>query len=176
MKTAVFVYGSLLNPESAARTLGRPVEHYREVRLPGARFAWGSPQWVRFVGAEEKFIAYSANALLNASADDSLLGMLIEISPEEIGHLLVRENGYSLINITEQISFADVKRAYIFSDLRTDARMDGPVMATYRRRITDGVLAQGERFSRAYLEQIPAVARLIEGDFEFADAEHQLLV
>jgi hypothetical protein len=176
MKTAVFVYGSLLNPDSAARTLGRPVEHYREARLPGARFVWGSPQWVRLVGAEEKFIAYSANALLNASMDDSLLGMLIEVSPEEIGRLLVRENGYSLINITRQLSSADVKRAYIFSDLRADARMDGPVMAAYHRRITDGVLAQGESFSRAYLDQIPPVARLIDGDFEFADAEHQLLV
>lgn len=175
-KTLLFVYGSLLNPTSAANVLGREVQQYITAKLPRSRFVWGSPQKVRLIHEKEAFTAYSANILLHAEQDDHVTGMLIEVTVEELARLLIRENGYSLVNISQRLELQDVARAYVFADLRDQSSPGSPVMAQYWRRVMDGAAAQGMEFAKQFTAQIPVPDRLIEGEFEFSDIEHQRLV
>lgn len=97
--TYVFAYGSLLLPESASRTLDRPVlmEDYVPARVFGWRRTWalldrvrsssdGSEQRARFLDLERQDGACTAGALLR-------------ITPDELARLKLRERNYLLEDI-----------------------------------------------------------------------------
>ncbi|EKE17002.1 MAG: hypothetical protein ACD_10C00681G0003 [uncultured bacterium] len=174
-KTWLFVYGSLLNPQSAARVLGRPVESYTPYCLKQASLRWSSPQKVRLLNDNSVFVASSLNIDLNAAADRCAQGALLTVSTSEIANLLIRENGYSLINIEERIAAEYPGRAYVFADLRSNAR-ETVVMQAYLERVLEGASSQGESFETAYRRGLPVPKHIIEGNFEFFDAAHQRLV
>ncbi|PKO94453.1 MAG: hypothetical protein CVU16_02950 [Betaproteobacteria bacterium HGW-Betaproteobacteria-10] len=115
------------------------------------------------------------NIDLNAPEERCAHGALLEVSCSEIANLLIRENGYSLINIEERIAAEYPGRAYVFADLRHTAR-ETVVMQAYLERVLDGAISQGEAFEAAYRLSLPTPKQIIEGNFEFFDAAHQRLV
>lgn len=171
----LFVYGSLLNNQSAARVLGRPAGSYVPYCLRRASLLWSSPQKVRLLSDHSVFVASSLNIDLNAADDRCAQGALLEVSSNEIANLLIRENGYSLINIEERMAAEYPGRAYVFADLRSNAR-ETVVMQAYLERVLDGANSQGEAFETAYRQGLPAPKHIIEGNFEFFDTAHQRLV
>ena len=100
-RLGLFVYGSLVSPESATHTLGRPVEASAPLRLPGWRRRWST---MRDNHASEKTFARSDGSLpghvlgLNIEPCDDPAeapnGVLLELGEEELERLDVRELRY----------------------------------------------------------------------------------
>lgn len=171
----LFTYGSLLNPSSACRVLGRSVEVYFPRVLENAAVNWSSPQAVRLVASGDILIANSLNIRLADSDGKSAVGAVIRISKDEIGNLLLRENGYSLIDITHRMTLSAFERVFVFADLRPLVVTE-IVMTGYLQRVMDGVAAQGESFAANYRASLPTPSRLVDGEFVFLNETHQRLV
>ena len=107
-RVAVFGYASLASPESASRTLGRPVEFAAVARLHGWARGWtlGREQ-----AASEKTFARADGSIpsfclgLNVvPAVDALApnGVLIELTEAELDRLDLREVRYDRVEVTER--------------------------------------------------------------------------
>lgn len=108
-RLGLFAYGSLVSPESAALTLGRPVEASAPLRLPGWRRRWST---VRDNHAWEKTFARSSDGSLpghvlglNLEPSDDPAeapnGVLLELSEAELARLDVRELRYDRFALGE---------------------------------------------------------------------------
>lgn len=124
-RVALFAYGSLVSVASAARTLGRPVEHVAVARLPGWRRRWSQ---VRDNRATEKSFAHAETGAvplhclgLNLERDDAGVGpngVLLEVSEDELERLASREIRYDRIDVTETVATdmaADFARVVTFT-------------------------------------------------------------
>jgi cation transport regulator ChaC len=107
MRLAVFGYGSLVSPASAAQSLGRPVELAGLVRVEGWRRRWTT---YRNNHAVEKTFARPDGSIppyvigLNIEPDpacEGANGALIEITDDEVARLDLRELRYDRIDVTE---------------------------------------------------------------------------
>ena len=110
MRTAVFGYASLASPESASRTIGRPVEFAGVARLQGWRRVWtlGREQ-----AESEKTFARADGSIprfclgLNLEPDPDAPapnGVLIELTEAELDRLDVREIRYDRVDVTAAIA------------------------------------------------------------------------
>ncbi|HEY8778878.1 MAG TPA: gamma-glutamylcyclotransferase family protein [Solirubrobacterales bacterium] len=110
MSLAVFAYGSLVNPESFARTLGREPVEPLAARLSGWRRRWSLLR--DNLASEKKFARHPSGELprwvvgLNLERDEEAgeelapNGALIEISEAELERLDVRELRYNRVDVT----------------------------------------------------------------------------
>jgi cation transport regulator ChaC len=108
-RLAVFAYGSLVSPTSAAQTLGRPVEAVVPARLDGLARRWTLK---RDNLASEKTFARADGSLprfclgLNLEPDDSAAaanGALLEVSEAELDRLDLREMRYRRLEVTGMV-------------------------------------------------------------------------
>ena len=110
MSLAVFAYGSLVNPESFARTLGREPVEPLAARLSGWRRRWSLLR--DNLASEKTFARHPSGELprwvvgLNLERDEEAgeelapNGALIEISEAELERLDVRELRYNRVDVT----------------------------------------------------------------------------
>jgi len=110
MSLAVFAYGSLVNPESFARTLGREPVEPLAARLSGWRRRWSLLR--NNLASEKTFARHPSGELprwvvgLNLERDEEAgeelapNGALIEISEAELERLDVRELRYNRVDVT----------------------------------------------------------------------------
>ena len=112
-RLAVFGYASLVSAESAAQTLGRPVEFAGVARLAGWARGWtlGREQATSektFARLDGTVPAYSLG--LNIDRDESAAapnGVLIELSDAELERLDLREIRYLREDVTDAITVTD---------------------------------------------------------------------
>ncbi len=106
MTEYVFGYGSLLSPESAARTLGRPVIAGRSdiVLLDGYRRVWGYATAVRFHEDPPCTVTPAVFLDLRPEPAATCNGLLIAVSSDELALLDRRERGYSRLDVTGAIA------------------------------------------------------------------------
>lgn len=112
-RLGLFAYGSLVSPESAARTLGRTVEASAPLRLEGWRRRWST---MRDNHASEKTFARSDGSLpghvlgLNIEPCDDPAeapnGVLLELGEEELERLDERELRYERFALGEHVESA----------------------------------------------------------------------
>lgn len=117
MTLAVFGYGSLASPVSAAATLGRPVEPLAIARLQGWRRRWTV---CRDNNTSEKTFALPDGTVppcvvgLNLEPDPGCggaNGVLIEISEQEADRLDLRELRYRRVDVTADVLTPEGGRA-----------------------------------------------------------------
>jgi hypothetical protein len=116
MRLAVFGYGSLVNPQSLARTLGRDPGAPSPARLASWRRRWSV---MRDQQTSEKAFARADSGevprwviALNVEPDEADRdlapnGALIEVSAGELDRLDVREMRYDRVEVTGQILGGD---------------------------------------------------------------------
>ncbi len=106
-RLAVFGYASLVSPESAAQTLGRPVDGAIPARLEGWARGWtlGREQaksektFARPDGTVPRFcLGLNLDADADAPAPN---GVLIELTEEELDRLDIREIRYRRVDVTD---------------------------------------------------------------------------
>jgi hypothetical protein len=111
-RIAVFGYGSLADPASAARTLGRPVPPAPVVRLPGWQRRWSIAR--DNLAVEKTFARAEGGELppwilgLNLDPEEGgdgepPNGVLVEVSEAELERLDLREMRYDRMDVTGQI-------------------------------------------------------------------------
>lgn len=113
-RLALFAYGSLASPASAALTLGRPVDVAALARLDGWRRSWST---CRDNLASEKTFAPAGGGepypwclglnIERTENADGPNGALIEVSEAELDRLAVRELRYDRMEVTADIVAAD---------------------------------------------------------------------
>jgi hypothetical protein len=113
-RLGLFAYGSLVSPESAARTLGHPVEASAPLRLPGWRRSWST---MRDNHASEKTFARRSDGSLPGHVlglnlepcDDPAEapnGVLLELGDEDLERLDVRELRYDRFAVGDHVESA----------------------------------------------------------------------
>jgi hypothetical protein len=157
----MFAYGSLVSPESAARTLGRPVERPLPARLGGWRRRWSQ---FRDNNAVEKTFALREDG----SVPPYVLGLTIEPTDGEVeapngalvvvteGELLrldVREMRYDRIEVPAMARF---DRVFTYRAKRANRSPQPPpgavVIAAYLDQVEAAFAALGEDQLRLYRE------------------------
>ncbi len=115
-RTAVFAYGSLVDPASASRTLGRPVRRTLPARLPGWRRRWSTARDNR---RSEKTFARTGDGwlpdvVLTLNLEPVTLpppsrpagapnGALVEVTEDELQRLDQRELRYHRVDVTDAV-------------------------------------------------------------------------
>jgi cation transport regulator ChaC len=106
MTLLLFGYGSLINLESASRTLKRnlSMEEVHTGILKGYRRNW--TLWDDVVS--DRLGKQVKGVFLNLvpSEDSFLNGVMISISDEELKYFLLREKNYNYTDITERVTFS----------------------------------------------------------------------
>jgi len=173
----VFGYGSLVNVESASRTLRRSltVEELIPAYLLGYKRSWGVIDRVRSHKLEREI----SGVFLSIQPDQyaRTLGAIIKVNDDEMSRLLLRERSYdcheigalitpfeeSLPNLDKILTFvARENRRAIPGD------PDSFVLAKYQSIVDNGCIALGADFTRSFRDttQSPAFP-ILEGDYDF---------
>src|SRR3954454_4407971 len=107
-RTAVFAYGSLVDPASAGRTLGRELAAPLPARLEGWSRRWtllrdnlrSEKTFTIDPGGEVPPWVLGLNIEAHGSHEDGPNGALIELSAAELDRLDLREIRYDRIDVT----------------------------------------------------------------------------
>lgn len=181
-KIAILGYGSLINLESASRTLRRELtfNDAHKVFLINYQRTW--TYWAKTYSINlEKYVK---GVFLNIEflAGAKLNGIAFEISYEELEYLKSREKNYDCTDISSEIIFED-KNTYfdkvftfvgnptnILSDLDSDAF----IFTKYITIVNKGVQMFGNEFREIFEKTTGLMhSSLLEGDYLFSDSEQQ---
>ena len=168
-RIAVFAFGSLVDPVSAGRTLGREMPAPRPARLEGWERRWTLlrdnlrsektfaiepggevPPWVLGLNLESQ----------EHASDEGPNGALIELSEAELERLDLREIRYDRIDVSESIDGADgFDRVVSYTAKPSHHAPEPPpgavVLATYARAVEAAFAALGNGQLDAYLRTTP---------------------
>lgn len=167
---SIFVYGSLLNPTSAAQALMRPVDSAQlyDAKLIDYRLDWTS---VHPVFAEQQGRIVDA-AFLNVhpSVGAHVLGQLMQVSEEEFTRLSLREKGYTAKEVTCLNGSGSPELAWTFVDERPLPTAELVVLTAYIDKIKQGAAYVGPSFYEEYVASLPHPSLpLIQGPYIFVD-------
>ena len=176
-RTAVFAYGSLVDPASAGRTLGRELPAPQPARLCGWARRW---TLVRDNLRSEKTFAIDPGGEVppwvlglniephEGSDGDGPNGALIELSDAELRRLDLREIRYDRIDVTGSVAGAGgFDRVVSYTAKRSHHSPEPPdgavVFGTYVRAVEAAFAALGRGELDAYLDTTPTPpVRLVE--------------
>ena len=166
----LFVYGSLLNPDSAERALQRRPAPGQLVpaSLAGYRLAWNSIHRIATDACGEIDASF-----LNLVADPTATvpGCLLAIDDAEFARLCLREKGYTACRLTCLSATGESLAARVFIDERPLPAQLPPVPAGYLAKIEAGLALLPAAFAAAWRAALPAPPLpLIAGDYRFVDS------
>lgn len=113
MRIYIFAYGSLMCPESCARTLSKKVA-YIPAKLNGFERVYNALGTVYSINLDKKVPVRFAN--INKSLDNNCYGLLFEVCEEDLHKLAQRETGYDLVDVTSEISITYEKKLNLFNE------------------------------------------------------------
>jgi cation transport regulator ChaC len=166
---AVFAYGSLVSPVSAASTLGREVEASGPVRLRGWRRRWSQAR--DNLAAEKTFARGDDGSLprwclglnVEESPDDrGPNGVLLRLAPGELDRLDLREMRYDRVEVTDRIDEAVARGARVFTytakprQLATTPPEGAVVISSYVAAVEGAFAALGDAELALYHETTDA--------------------
>jgi len=164
-RLGLFAYGSLVSPESASETLGRPVEASAVARLGGWRRRWSTLRDNR--ECEKTFArrdngglpGYVLGLNLEPSGDEAEApnGVILELTEAELERLDVRELRYARFEVTRHLGQAcqlEAVFAYRAKPAHFAARPphDAIVIASYAAFVESAFQALGPGQGELYLE------------------------
>ena len=103
MKKYIFGYGSLINLESASRTLKRPLSKgdVKVANLKNYQRNW--LLWDTVFSSELSEEVRGIFLNVSYSEGEYLNGVLIELNDEELGYFKIREKNYNCVDVSENI-------------------------------------------------------------------------
>jgi hypothetical protein len=174
LREAVFAYGSLVDPESAGRTLGRAVQPVGPVALTGWRRRWSLCR--DNLRSEKSFAVEPGGEVppfvlgLDIARDEAAPapnGVLIELSEGELERLDRRELRYDRVEVTEDVEAAGFDRIWTYA-ARAEHRCAEPppgavILATYAETVERAFEALGPAQLSRYRETTePPPVRLVD--------------
>ncbi len=170
---AIFGYGSLINPRSIAKTLGRtvPGEALFVSRLHGYRRVWDVVDEVLDPQLSRKRAIF-LNLRRDAAA--SVVGVSFHVNADELVRLDVRERNYNRTDVTASLkpAFPGTVFTYIAKPEHLVADQEGWVLSAYEQIIDDGLAFWGPDFAKAFAETtLPHQFARFAGNYTFAKRE-----
>lgn len=154
----LFGYGSLFDPQSAAKTAGRSYERSElwPAWLSGYARSWDVFDRVRFEGDDAATPAVFLN--LRAEPAARCNGVLIPVEPGMWEAFDRRERSYRRVEVTDQITPCPPGRVFTYVGVApwTDPPGDAVVPARYEALVAEAVAAWGDRVSADYAETTEA--------------------
>lgn len=169
----LFVYGSLLNPDSAERALQRRPGpgQLAPATLPGYRLAWNSIHRIHTAATGD---IYASFLNLIATPGETAPGCLLDINDAEFARLCLREKGYIAHHLNCHDTAGDIVPAHVFIDKRPLPAELPPVLAGYLAKIEVGLALLPADFAASWREALPSPPLpLIEGEYRFVDSEQK---
>ena len=166
----LFGYGSLISPDSVARTLGREPDGRRlkPVWLNGYERGWTVHDMVRFEGAAEP----RPVSFLNISPHPGRRcnGIAVPVHAADLDGFDRRERCYRRVDVSAQITPALDKpvHAYVGCEPWTNMPQSTVVAAKYDALVTGALGRWGRGFVEDYqASTLPLAWPKVEGDYEF---------
>lgn len=127
MKQYIFAYGSLMCPDSCGRTLNRNVE-YLPAKVSGVERKFNAIGSVYHKDSGKNVEVRFANLVNNP--ESTCLGLMFEVSPEELEKLSAREKFYDLVDISDKV-FPQVGQVFTFMCPCNEIMENSFVLKTY---------------------------------------------
>ena len=127
MKQYIFAYGSLMCPESCGRTLHRDVE-YLPAKVIGVERKFNAIGSVYHKDSGKNVEVRFANLVNNP--ESTCLGLMFEVSSEELDKLIAREKFYDLVDISDRV-LPQVGKVYTFMCPCNEMMENSFVLKTY---------------------------------------------
>ena len=175
----LFGYGSLINLDSAAKTLGRslPRELVQPAWLDGYQRSWTVFDRATFVDGDRVGQAVHIIFLnLEPRQGATCRGVLIPLQPGDLDRFDQREKAYDRVDVTARIRPAIRSRVYTYVARADATRLptDATVSTRYEALVADGVRSWGDAFVAEYDQttQPHALPRFTER-YTFTDRAQQ---
>ena len=154
--TFIFGYGSLINPKSIQRTLGREIskEDLLEARLSDHVRKWQLVDWIIIQDLNLERIIPAIFLDVVREQGKEVNGILFQLSEEELDKIDRRERNYDRIHISNQVEpiVSDPVYMYVGKEEYTVPPKESVVLAQYERLIEEGLSFWGNAFQQHYYE------------------------
>ena len=154
--TFVFGYGSLVNPKSIQRTLGREIakEDLLEARLSDHVRKWQLVDWIIIQDLNPERIIPAIFLDVVREQGKKVNGILFQLFEEELDKMDRRERNYDRIHISNLIdpTVSDPVYTYVGNEKYTVPPKESVVLARYERLIEEGLSFRGNAFQQHYYE------------------------
>jgi cation transport regulator ChaC len=167
----VFAYGSLINLESAYKTIGRSIGHsdIKAVRLNNYTRIWNYKSRIYSEHLNKEATAVYLNLI--CTPGKFVNGIVFKVNDEEFEKLKKRESNYDIVDVSKEIGFnLSPVMAFICADdkyLSTPAE-DVIVMEKYIEMVRTGCLEISKIFYEEYLATTkPYTYPTISGNYKF---------
>ncbi|MEZ5449573.1 MAG: gamma-glutamylcyclotransferase family protein [Thiolinea sp.] len=168
----VFGYGSLLNPGSAAKTLGRTLAagDLLCTTLPGYRRSWTASSFIR--SANHGVVRPCQALFLDLSSCQdpqcSCNGVALQVTEQELAALDIREMGYRRCTVELQLENGHVQPGYAYVMPDCCKQKQGVIPARYKRLIEEALHNYSNDFVlRFWQTTLPSNAEVVEGEYVF---------
>ena len=167
----IFGYGSLINPRSAEKTLGRALCQHQMgcATLPGYLRSWTAPDCIKLQSSDNQI--HSCDALfldLTANAGKSCRGVAIEVCEHELRMLDIREQGYERCPVELQCSAGKSLQAYAYMIPEAEKFHQGIILARYKQMIDEALTDYPASFAqRFWQDTLPSENPVVEGEYIF---------
>ena len=154
--TYVFGYGSLINPKSIQRTLGREIgeEDLLEASLSDHVRKWQLVDWIFIKDLNLERIIPAIFLDVVREQGKEVNGILFQLSEEELDKMDCRERNYDRIHISNLIEpkVSDPVYTYVGKEKYNVPPQESVVLAQYERLIEEGLSFWGNAFQQHYYE------------------------
>ena len=167
----IFGYGSLINPRSAEKTLGRSLCTHEMgcATLPNYLRSWTAPDCVKLQSIDKHIIPCDALFLdLTAQIGKSCSGVAIEVCERELRMLDIREKGYERCAVELRCNEGKVLPAYAYIIPETEKFHSGIILARYKQMIDEALPDYPNSFAqRFWQDTMPSENPVVEGEYIF---------
>jgi gamma-glutamylcyclotransferase (GGCT)/AIG2-like uncharacterized protein YtfP len=167
----LFAYGSLLSPESASRTLMRPITISDLVmtRIRGYKRTWTAPTDVIIADGDLESVRTALFLDLSAHSGSHCNGALLRISDNEWERLDLREISYDRIEIEAELDHRSIPAFTYVAPLERKAS-EGIVLSRYVELIEQALELYPKEFACEFWRTTAnANLHLVHGTYRFSD-------
>lgn len=170
----IFGYGSLINPRSAEKTLGRSLCRHQMscATLSGYIRSWTAPDCVKLQKAAGEQIRPCDALFLDLTANEgkSCGGIAIEVCQSELRMLDIREKGYERCPVDLTCSAGKKLQAYAYIIPEEEKFHQGIILARYKQMIDEALQNYPVSFAqRFWQDTAPSENPVIEGEYIFSN-------
>ena len=166
----IFGYGSLINPRSAEKTLGRSLcsNELSCTTLPDHLRSWTARDCIKLKAGDQIRPCEALFLDLTASPGSSCGGVAIQVCERELRMLDTRENAYERCAVELMCSEGKLIQAFAYMMPESEKIHQGIILARYKQIIDDALSEYPESFARRFWQDTaPTASQVVEGEYIF---------
>ena len=177
----VFSYGSLIIPDSASAAIGRSIQGNDLIDsvLIGFKRSWGGCSPIVFEENPDSVVNGAFYDIVSVNGA-FVMGVLLEVSKDDLSQLVVREKQYDLLDVSSSIYCNKRLSGPIYTFIMkpalriNDNTPNSYIPLRYESRIDSAARNRGTHFFEHFVSTtIPSSLKRISGLYKFFDSEQQ---